>query len=130
MKVLTAVLTVGLLIAALAMGGASAQASGKNYRTYLGCGKFSGNSSTCYVGSGFGATLEAKQRHKRFKFKICVKGPGGNKWCDKRKTNKGGESFVPLYSKFNFDLGKYRATWKVGGKFAGRDSMTLRSEGV
>lgn len=131
MTVRRAALALGVLAAVLAMSGSVAQASAKNYRTYLGCGKFSGNSSTCYQGSGFGATLEAKNRHRRFKYKICVKPPDGHKWCDKRRTNRGGESFVRLYGgRFDNDLGRYRATWKVGGKFAGRDSMTLRSEGV
>lgn len=131
MKVRTAALTIGVLLAVLAIGGAPALASGKDYRTYLGCGKYDGSSSTCSQGDGFGATLAAKNRHRRFKYKICVKGPDGSKLCEKRHTNRGGESFVPLYGgRFDNDLGKYHATWKVGGAFVGRDSMTLGSEGV
>jgi hypothetical protein len=125
-----ALLVIGALLAFL-IAGSPAQASGKDYKAYLGCGKYAGNSSTCYQGDGFGATFAAKHRHARFKYKICVKPPSGDKWCDNRHTNRGGSSFVSLYGgRFDNDLGTYKATWKVGGKFAGRDRMTLKSEGV
>ena len=108
MGVRKAAVTLGVVIASTLSVAVPAQASSKNYRTYLGCGKYAGNSSSCYQGDGFGAILEAKHRHRRFKHKICVKGPGGHKWCDKRHTNRGGRSFVDLTTKFNNDLGKYR----------------------
>lgn len=104
----------------LSVGGADAS---KTAKTYLGCGKDAGEDNFCIIGSGWGATFEAKNG-KRTKYELCVKTPAG-KDCAKHKTNRNGKDFTPLFNKPNETPGTVKATWKVGGKFAGRDSMTL-----
>lgn len=118
-KVMSAALgTAGAIL--LAAGAADAS---KTAKAYLGCGEFGGEDNFCIIGNGWGATFEAKNG-ERTKYKLCVKTTAG-KDCAKHKTNRSGEDFVPLYRKANEAAGAVKATWKVGGRFAGRDSMTL-----
>jgi hypothetical protein len=91
------------------------------YKTELGCGE-GAKGSSCAVGSGVGALFKAKNGH-RTRYVLCIKNPDGAKSCDKHKTNANGVDVI--YGFDNGPLGRYRATWKVGGEFAGHDEMTL-----
>lgn len=117
-------LALSIACAAALLASVGSAEAGKQYRAYFGCGESAGPSDFCVIGSGWGVTFEAKDGN-RTRYRLCVKSSDGSKDCDQHKTNRRGQDFVPLFNQPNEMPGKYRATWKVGGDFAGRDKLIL-----
>lgn len=129
----------GALAAALAFALALALAAfapdssaAKRFRGYGSCNvleKRPDSDSKCVQGDPWGAVFVAK-RQSRVKYKLCVRGPGGGKDCFKKRTKKRGKpSVVGFFGPTApHTIGKYRFVWKVGGRFAAKDTLRIGPE--
>ena len=104
----------------------------KRFRGYASCNVFEkrpDSDRSCVQGNPWGAVFVAK-RQSRVKYKLCVRKPGGGKDCFKKRTKKRVKpSVVGFFGPTApHTIGKYRFVWKVGGRFAAKDTLRIRSE--
>jgi hypothetical protein len=81
----------------------------------------------CSQGAAFGAVFKATYADLRYK--LCVREPGGNRHCHRKRTHEAREpSSVWLRDD---ERGKYHFKWSVKGHgVVDRASLRVRSEGV
>jgi hypothetical protein len=100
---------------------------GDGIRTYPTCVAFDqrpDRDATCVQGDGWGGVLIAKRED--LKYRICIRGPGGDR-CVRKKARQGKPSSVS----FRRDMvGTYHLKWKAHGRVLDKDQVRLRSEGV
>lgn len=115
---------IAIVTALGAVGAALLLPASATARTYTYCGSVDNRARTCGPNNLFGAIWD-KPRYGRTRYKLCVNPPGGgNKDCDRHRSNRRGYDAVNLYGR-GFERGKHVITWRKGGRRIDRDSLWI-----
>ena len=118
------------IVVLAALVAASSAFGGDGIRTFGTCNVFAPDPDrNCAQGNPWGAVLISNRGP--IKYKLCVRRPGGNRDCYRKKAREGKESTVGFFGPTSpHTIGTYHFTWKSGGRVLDKDQLHLHSEGV